>query len=75
MAEKWKTYDSARTMTNKFNKVVEELNTHDSSIEENQRKTEQSLNNKLTSERTNIVIESPSTADLNKLLGIDNSGR
>ena len=38
-------------------------------------KTEQSLNDKLTSERTNIVIESPSTADLNRLLGIDNSGR
>lgn len=75
MAEKWKTQDSARTMTNKFNKVVEELNTHDSSIEENQRKTEQSLNDKLTSERTNIVIESPSTADLNRLLGIGNSGR
>ena len=75
MAEKWKTQDSARTMTNKFNKVVEELNNHDSSIEENQRKTEQSLNDKLTSERTNIVIESPSTADLNRLLGIDNSGR
>jgi len=75
MAEKWKTQDSARTMTNKFNKVVEELNTHDSSIEENQRKTEQSLNDKLTSERTNIVIESPSTDDLNRLLGIDNSGR
>ena len=75
MAEKWKTQDSARTMTNKFNKVVEELNNHDSSIEENQRKTEQSRNDKLTSERTNIVIESPSTADLNRLLGIDNSGR
>jgi len=75
MAEKWKNQDSARTMTNKFNKVVEELNNHDNSIEENQRKTEQSLNDKLTSERTNIVIESPSTADLNRLLGIDNSGR
>ena len=70
MAEKWKIQDSARTMTNKFNKVVEELNTHDSNIEENQKR----IDDKITSEKTNIVIESPSTDDLNKLLGTNSSG-
>lgn len=70
MAEKWKIQDSARTMTNKFNKVVEELNTHDSNIEENQKR----IDDKITSEKTNIIIESPSTDDLNKLLGTNNSG-
>ena len=70
MAEKWKIQDSARTMTNKFNKVVEELNTHDSNIEENQKQ----IDDKITSEKTNIIIESPSTDDLNKLLGTNSSG-
>lgn len=70
MAEKWKIQDSARTMTNKFNKVVEELNTHDSNIEENQKR----IDDKITSEKTNIIIESPSTDDLNKLLGTNSSG-
>lgn len=70
MAEKWRIQDSARTMTNKFNNMVDELNTHSKNTEEKQKKTDESLSHRLTSESINVEIESPSTADLNALLGV-----
>lgn len=36
MAEKWKTNDSARTMTKKFNNVVDELNQSQKTLENQQ---------------------------------------
>lgn len=70
MAEKWRIQDSARTMTNKFNNMVDELNTHSKNTEEKQKKTDESLSHRLTSESINVEIESPSIADLNALLGV-----
>lgn len=64
MAEKWKTQDSARTMTRKYNEAVDEIN--------------QSLKwlkgqNTLNTERTLLEIDTGlSNADLDKLLGMSN---
>lgn len=63
MAEKWKTNDSARMMTRKFNKVVEELGNHDDKLSE-----------QIESESTGVIIHSPTSAVINKLLGRDTDG-
>lgn len=70
MAEKWKTQDSARTMTLKYNSVVDELNNQQKTIEKQNKDTNDRIDNRITSESINVKIESPSTADLNSLLGV-----
>lgn len=55
MAEKWKTQDSARTMTQKYNALVDEVNKNEI--------------NKATTEKTDIVVENDLTdEELNNLL-------
>lgn len=65
MAEKWKTQDSARTMTRKYNEAVEEINKSLKWMEEQ--------NSTLNTERTSLEIDTGlSNADLDKLLGMSN---
>lgn len=65
MAEKWKTQDSARTMTRKYNEAVEEINESLKWIQEQQ--------HTFNTEDTSIEIETGlSNADLDKLLGMSN---
>lgn len=65
MAEKWKTQDSARTMTKKYNEAVEEINQSLKWIQEQQ--------NTLNTEKTSLEIDTGlSNADLDKLLGMSN---
>lgn len=65
MAEKWKTQDSARTMTRKYNEAVEEINKSLKWIEEQ--------NATLNTERTSLEIDTGlSNTDLDKLLGMSN---
>lgn len=65
MAEKWKTQDSARTMTRKYNEAVEEINKSLKWMEEQ--------NSTLNTEKTSLEIDTGlSNADLDKLLGMSN---
>ena len=55
MAERWKTQDSARTMTQKYNALVDEINNNSIT--------------KASTEKTDIVIESNLTdEELDKIL-------
>ena len=61
MAEKWKTQDSARTMTKKYNEAIDELNQSLKWIEEQQ--------NTSRTEKTSINIDDGLTnEDLDSLL-------
>lgn len=65
MAEKWKTQDSARTMTRKYNEAVEEINKSLKWMEEQ--------NSTLNTEKTSLEIDTGlSNADLDKLLSMSN---
>lgn len=65
MAEKWKTQDSARMMTRKYNDAVEEINQSIKWMQEQQ--------NAFNTERTSLEIDTGlSNDDLDKLLGMSN---
>ena len=56
MAEKWRTQDSARTMTQKFNSLVEEVN----GVVSNQATTENTeilINDDLTDEEIDEILK------------------